>query len=134
MHEDPLSSLVVDGVEINKKLVAEVLAPYVLLDRSSGNPILLQAFHALKIEQKIVVYLLSRKAAISLGLRSGPEPATPKEIAATTGLNYDSVKPALSQMNKKRMAQNQNGAYLIPNEQVISIRTYLPSTPEARTK
>jgi hypothetical protein len=125
MAEDPLSGLVVKKQELDRKLLAEVLAPYIRLDQESGTIIQTPEFIALTNADKILVFLLARKAAKTLNLLTEPEELSPKVISTLTGINYDSVKPTLSALYKKRILQKNGDAYLVPEHAILMVRSQL---------
>jgi predicted transcriptional regulator len=125
MEQDPLSSLIVKKQELDRKLLAEVLAPYVRLDQESGIIMQTPEFISLTNADKILVFLLARKAAKTLNLLSEPENLSPKAISTLTGINYDSVKPTLSALFKKRILQKNGDAYLVPDHAILMVRSQL---------
>src|SRR3989442_2466722 len=130
MNEDPLSGLVVRKQDLDRKLLAEVLAPYVRIDQDSGTIIPTPAFADLTIAERILVFLLARKAAKPLNLSTEPEELSPKAISSLTSINYDSVKPTLSQMHKKRILQKVGQAYLVPDHAILMVRSQLKGAKE----
>lgn len=121
-----LESLVVSGKDIDRKLVAEILAPYVRLDRDVCNIRPLGDWEALKAYEKILIYLLSRKAMVALEFSLSTEGATAGEVANDTGLKRGTVNPALRGLLSDRLAnQGKDGRYLIPNHAIERVRTML---------
>src|SRR5437660_9735235 len=133
MGDDPLADLLVKKEDLDRKLLAEVLTPYVKLDQDSGTVIPTPSFARLTNASKILVFLLGRKAAKSLNLLSEPEERTPKEIATLTGINHDSVKPTLSTLYKARKVQKAGNSYFVPDHAILTIREDLdkPTSPGA---
>ncbi|HYY48763.1 MAG TPA: hypothetical protein VFA17_08805 [Thermoplasmata archaeon] len=125
MAEDPLAGLVVKKEDLDRKLLGEVLAPYVRLDQDSGAVIATPAFAALTNAAKILVLLLGRKAARALSLQTDPEEISPKAISTLTGINYDSVKPTLSMLHKKRIVQKVGDGYVVPDRAMLLVRSEL---------
>jgi hypothetical protein len=123
--DDPLSGLLVKKQDLDRKLLSEVLMPYIRLDQDSGAIVTTPAFAKLTNAAKILVFLLGRKAAKTLGLLTQPEEASPKEISMLTGINYDSVKPTLSSLYKKRLVQKAKEAYFVPDHAILTVRAQL---------
>ena len=117
-----LDELVVDEGELNRDLLAGILSPYVRLARTDGRPIFTGEFRRLSASQRTLVYLLARKAAISLQLSSGDASATPKEIADSTGVPHGTIKPVVIELVKKGMLLGEKGRYSVPSHALISIK------------
>ena len=111
-----LEDLLVDGTEIDKKLVAEILKPYVNIDKNTCEMRPLKAWNDLKANMKIIIYLLTRKAMTALGLNIEEEAATNSEIIKNTGIKSGTVHPALRQLyNDKILEQTKENKYYVPN-------------------
>ena len=119
---DALEDLVVDGTDIDRALLREVLSPYVRLARETGQLIPTAAFSGLSATGKIIVHVLSRKAGCALGLIQGPENATPKEISEATGVKNGTTKPTVIALAKKGLLVSENGRYSVPNHALPHIR------------
>jgi len=122
MSEDPLAKLFVRKEELNRDLLAEVLAPFVRLSQDTGDVVLLPSFAKLTNAGKILVFLLAKKAAMSAGLPLEREGASPKEISEKTGMNYDSARPTLSALSRKRILQKTGDVYFVPDHAILTIR------------
>src|SRR6266704_147733 len=125
MSEDSLSKLLVSKEEVNRELLAEVLSPYVKLSKDTSDVIYLPAFGKLTNAEKILVFLLAKKAAKSLGLPVEREEASPTEISRLTGVNYDSVKPTVSSLAKKRVLQKAGDSYFVANHAILNVKEML---------
>ncbi len=125
MSEDSLSKLLVSKEEVNRELLAEVLSPYVKLSKDTSDVIYLPAFGKLTNAEKILVFLLAKKAAKSLGLPVEREEASPTEISRLTGVNYDSVKPTVSSLAKKRVLQKAGDSYFVANHAIFNVKEML---------
>jgi hypothetical protein len=126
MTEDPLERLLVTQDEVNREMLAEVLAPYVKIAKESGSIVQLPAFGQLTNAEKILIFLLARKAAKSLGVKIEREEVSPKEISNMTGINYDSVKPTVSALAKKRILHKAGELYFVPGHAVLTVKEMLP--------
>jgi hypothetical protein len=128
MAEDPLENLLVAQEDVNRELLAEVLSPYVKISKETGEVIQLPAFGQLTNAEKILVFLLARKAAKSLGIQLTREGVSPKEISGMTGVNYDSVKPTVSGLAKKHILQKEGEGYFVPNHAILHVKDILVPT------
>lgn len=120
-----LDELVVDETEIDRDLLAGILAPYVRLTRSGGKPIFTAPFATLAAAEKILVFLLARKAAVSLELAVGPEAASPKEISELTGIPHGTVKPTVIGLVKRGLLAKDEGSYSVPAHALLTIKEVL---------
>jgi hypothetical protein len=126
MSQDPLERLLVSQEDVNRELLAEVLSPYVQISKGTGEVVQLPSFSKLTNAEKILVFLLARKAAKSLGLSQVREGVSPKEISSMTGVNYDSVKPTVSALAKKQhLLQKEGENYSVPNHAILHVREML---------
>jgi hypothetical protein len=125
MPDNPLSKLLVGKEELNRDLLAEALTPYVRISEDPWDVIQLPEFGKLTNAEKILVFLLARKASKSLGSSLEREEASPKEISKMTGINYDSVKPTVSSLFKKRVLQKVNECYYVPNHAILTAQEML---------
>ena len=64
--DDALEALIVGKKKLNRKLVANILSPYVRLDKDAGSILPLEAWLGLGTDSKILVYLLAKKAMVLL--------------------------------------------------------------------
>ena len=119
---DPLEKLVVDDEEIDRTLLSEVLAPYVRISKKAGQPVFTPEFSRLSEGGKILVYLLARQAATTLGLSSEGSAATPKEVSASTGVKYGTAKPTLVGLVRKGFLSSVGGEYSVPAHALLRIR------------
>ena len=121
-----LEALVVSGKEMDRKLVAGILAPYVLLDKDVCSIRPLENWYALKAYLKILLYLVARKAMVALGFNLPLEAASAGEVANNTGLKSGTVNPALrGLLNDRVVQQDDDGRYFVPNHAIEKIKTML---------
>lgn len=125
MSDDSLSKLIVSNDDVNREILAEVLSPYLRLSKDTSEVIYQPAFSKLRNAQKILVFLLARKAAKSLGLPVDREEASPTEISRMTGVNYDSVKPTVSALAKKHILQKAGDSYFVANHAIFNVKEML---------
>lgn len=124
--EDPLKSLLVDGQEINRERLARALSEYVLLDESSGEPIIQPEFRKLDTPRRIVAILLARRAAVSLdllqdeevGIQSGP-------LSEYAGAAGSTVRRYVSEKINFADADPNLGGYYIPTTKILQAIEFL---------
>ena len=116
---DELESLLISGKEIDRKMVAEVLAPYLRIDKETLDIRPLGNWGEVKAYNKILLYLLARKAMKALGLGIEDESSSATEIMQKTGLKKGTVNPALRILFDGRVvAQDKERRYSIPNHAI----------------
>ena len=120
---DELEALVVSEAELDRGLMADILSPYVRIDKNACNIRLLEAWLGLGTDLKILVYLLARKAMVALGFGSEEEGATASEIALAMNLKQGIVNPVLRKMRSKgTLGQAKDRRYFVPNHAVERIK------------
>ena len=122
---DPLASLLVDGNEVDRAAIASAIKDRVAIDKSTGRPVLLEAFNDLDARRKVLLVLLASKAAHLLKLVD-QEATTYKDVVATSGIPDGTVAPALKYLKEKRLV-SQDGvkAYFVSNGQLAGTIRYL---------
>jgi len=123
---DELESLLVSGKEIDKKLVAEILSPYLRIDKETCDIRPLKTWGGLKAYIKILLYLLARKAMIALDLDLPEESASATEIMQNTGLKKGTVNPALRGLfGDGVVGQTKERRYYIPNHALEQVKVLI---------
>lgn len=121
-----LGALVISGKELDRKLVAEILSPYVRLDKDACDIRPLKPWDGIKADLKILIYLLARKAMLALGFNLDVEGATASEVISRTGLKSGTVHPALRNLlNDRIVEQTKDRRYFIPNHAIERIKDML---------
>lgn len=125
MNKD-LESLLVSGKELDQKLVVEILAPYLKIDRDTCGIRPLNAWNDLKAYLKILLYLISRKAMMALELGLEEESSSATEIMRDTGLKKGTVNPALRTLFDIRVVQQtKERRYFIPNHAIEKVKAMI---------
>ena len=120
-----LDDLFVDGKEIDKKLVAEILSPYIQIDKNTCEIRPLRPWNDAKAYIKILIYLLARKAMIAWGLNI-EEAASNAEIISNTGLKSGTVYPAVRRLyNEKTLEQTKEQKYYVLNHAVEKVKSMI---------
>jgi len=128
---DDLESLLVSGKEIDRKLVAETLSPYLRIDKETFCIRPLAIWGGLKVSVKIVLYLLARKAMIALGLALPEESASANEVVVDTGLKEGTARPALRRLLADGiLAQTKEQRYYIPNHALEQVKALIAGNTE----
>ena len=123
---DELESLLVSGKEVDKKLVAEMLKPYLRIDKETCDVRPLSDWDDLKAYNKILLYLLARKAMIALGLNLPEENASPTEIMLSTGLKQGTINPTLRRLLEDGVVgQTKERKYYIPNFAIEKVKAMI---------
>ncbi|MBA7649976.1 hypothetical protein ES703_57775 [subsurface metagenome] len=122
-----LEDLVVSGEELDQKLVAEILAPYVRLDKDRCSIRPIEGWLRLSEEQKILVYLLARKAMVALNFDLATEGVTASEVVQNTGVKKGTAHPALRKLlnDDRLLEQSTDHRYFVPNYAIPQIKSIL---------
>lgn len=131
MADDPLDSLLVDGSELDRALLAGILLPRARLhlDRGKITIRFTEVGDKLTVKEKIVVYLLARKAQSLKDLEGQTiEQASPSEIEKATGIAGGTLRPTLRKLVDERLLvqDSKGGAYSVPNYALNRIKEFLP--------
>jgi DNA-binding MarR family transcriptional regulator len=124
--DDELEALVIGEKKLDRKLLADILSPYVRLDKDTSNISPLEAWLGLGTDLRILVYLLARKAMILLQFDLEAERATANEIARDTNLKQDAVNPLLRKMYAEGILDRSKGRrYFVPDDVIERVRERL---------
>ena len=130
---DELEILLVSGKEIDKKLVAEILAPYLRIDKETCDIRPLSSWSGLKANIKILLYLIARKAMVALNLPLSEERASATEIMQKTGMKKGTVNPALRVLFEDRViAQFEDKKYYVPNHAIERVKVMISEGQTSR--
>lgn len=126
-EEDPLRELVVDAVELDRQRIANALKG-VLVIHNGGQVVPRENFNQLDARQKVLAFLLGRKAAV-LVEEADEEATTPTELAEESGMPEGTVKPKLRELHSDRLvSQDVDGRYYLSPVQVgTAISRLVPS-------
>ena len=123
---DELESLLVNGKEMDKKLVAEILEPYLRIDKETCDIRPLSSWSDLRANVKILLYLIARKAMAALDLPLSEEKVSATEIIQKTGLKKGTVNPALRNLFEDRVIeQSKDRKYYIPNHVLEKVKAMI---------
>jgi hypothetical protein len=122
MHSS-LSSLVRSEAEIAEDLMARTLEPIIGFTKA-GEVVPAALFHALNPIRKVLALLMAVKALKSLGFRQD-ESVGPTEVSNLGGLPLGTVKPALRELEKQKLATSEKGKYHIPLHSLTRVAAML---------
>lgn len=123
---DELENLLVDGRELDRKLVSEILSPYLRIDRETLDIRPLATWDNLKSHIKILLYLLARKAMLALDLKLPEEGASATEIMYKTGLKRGTANPSLRKLFEDgAVKQTEKRLYFIPNHAIEKVKAMI---------
>lgn len=112
---DPLSRLVVDQAEVNRELVAELLADRVTIDTSDATfAFKRQVRKQLNGAGVVMTALLAQKALVLLGAEVN-EALRPRELEALTGIRGGTLRPILKKLSDEGMVSRKTDGYVVPN-------------------
>lgn len=123
-QQKSLDDLLVSEDDLNEELLTEVLAPYVRIGNDSGAFIPTAEFESLTSTEKVAVFLLYRKAAYELDL-ADDEGATPLEVTEASGINHNTVKTAVRDLDEENLVQNEDGEYSVPAYKYDAVREFI---------
>lgn len=113
---DPLQELLVSSRQINRDLLASVLRPYVRIDPETQDFIPTSEWAKLGQTQRIVAYLLTRKAMVALDIALDKEAVPPRTVEGATGIRGGTLRPLLKRLVQEGVvARDQVGGYYVPN-------------------
>jgi len=117
--EDELEALVVSEKKLDRKQLADILSPYVRLDKDTSNISSLEAWLGLGTDLKILMYLLARKAMVLLRFNLEAERATAGEVARDTNIKPEAVNPLLRKMYAEGILERSKGRrYFVPDDAI----------------
>jgi hypothetical protein len=130
---DPLSAIVVDRNSLDRASIAEVLRDRLALDQTTGGAVHLRGLEVLDPGQKILLFLLLRKAAVLLEI-SENDGATPSTVTNEVGIPGGTVRRRLPELlGSHHISQHSNGDYFLSNAQVSAAIKELAATPEGES-
>ena len=115
---DPLRELLVDKDQLDRELLSKVLKHYLKIDKDSHSVRFTAMSEELTIDNKIIIFLLARKAMKAMEL-TNTESSKPGEIEKATGIKGGTLRPKLSKMyDKKLIDKDEAGGYFVSDHSV----------------
>jgi len=121
-----LEDLVVSGEQLDRKFVADILSSYVQLDKDKSTIRPTEEWERLSAEEKILVYLLARKAMVALKFGIAEE-ASASEITTDTGIKKGTAHPTLRKLaeSSRLLQQTADRKYFVPNHAITRVKIML---------
>lgn len=133
MNKDPLGDIFTDEQEVDPKLLADILRPFVKINPEKKIVIFTtEVGTALPISDKVLLFLVARKALKFKG-KIEAEETSPAEIIKETSLKEGSVHPTLKTLKEKGFLVAKAGKYFIPNYQLVNIKKHFSRKEENGT-
>lgn len=116
--------LLVDEAEVSETLLTETLLDYVRIGEESGSLVPQEASEDLTNVKKVTVVLLAQHALVGLD-KTDEEWLTPTQIADRSGIKKGSVYPAVRELDSADIAENNDGSYRIPIQNLETAKQFL---------
>jgi len=121
---DPLERLIASGAELDREMLATILADLVWIDKDSHEVRFKQKATKLPKKVQILTYLMARKAAKALDLIS-EEGIVSSELTSKLGMSGGTVRGQLSILGKDRLIDSVGGKYFVPNYAIELVKTLI---------
>lgn len=131
-NADPLSKLVINTDELDRKKLSELLAGYCVIS-PDGSVRVDTNFIKLDAPSKILAILLAQKAAKALRLADA-DTLAPKHVELISGIPGGTVRRELRELYMQRLVENNNGNYNIPNHAVSRISLNIDKRTKSASK
>lgn len=135
MNEE-LESLLVSGSEVDKKLVHDILSPFLRIDKETCDIRPMSSWSDLRAKTRILLYLIARKAMVALGLPLAEEKASATEIMQKTGMRKGTVNPALRSLleDDRLLEQSEDRKYYVPNHAIERVKAIISEEQANQTR
>lgn len=122
--KNPLEELLIDETQsVDFAELAQILRPFVVIDKSSHRIQFLPPFYEQKNEAKILILLATSKARKEL--LGGEEKMSPSDIIELDIMPEGSVKGTLKKLYDEKIIRAENSKYYLPNYQIRASLTQL---------
>ncbi len=123
-NKNPLEALLIDESQsVNLAELAEILKPFVVIDKSSRKIQFLPPFYEQKNEAKVLILLAASKAKKEL--LGDEEKMSPSDIIELEIMPEGSVKGTLKKLYDEKIIRAENSKYYLPNYQIRASLTQL---------
>jgi len=110
--EDPLKNLYVDKEEVDRLRLFVSLKNFLAIDKGTASPVFLEEYFELDNKNKMIVYMLYRRAIAALGRISSDEIGISiRDLSSELGMDFHEVKKNLKDIDS---VTNDRGRYFIP--------------------
>ncbi|MFW5928533.1 MAG: hypothetical protein ACOCSL_04935 [Thermoplasmatota archaeon] len=119
--EDPLTNLYVEKDEVDRLRLFLALKNFIGIDKSTGDPVFLEEFYELDDNEKIIIYLLYRRAASALNHIKNHEIGIGiRDLSKVLNMDYQQVKQIV--MDTRYIEkEKQKGRYYIPGSKLEEV-------------
>ena len=138
--DDPLKSLYVDKDRVDRLRLYLALKHYIGIDKDTGDPIFFEEYYDLGDNEKMIIYLLYRRAIASLGHIEKDEIGIGiRDLSNKIHIDYNKVRTLLSEIESIEN-EKKRGRYFIPAENIekaveeINFETNIYYSTEENTK
>lgn len=138
--DDPLKSLYVDKDRVDRLRLYLALKHYIGVDKETGEPVFFEEYYELEEKEKLIVYLLYRRAIASLGHIEKDEIGIGiRDLSKKIHMDYNKVRELLSESESVEN-EKKRGRYYIPGENIekaveeINYETNVYYSTEKHTK
>jgi hypothetical protein len=124
-ENDPLKKLFTDDDNVDTNDLFDLLSPFVRLNRTTKNIIFLDAIHNQTTKNRLLVFLLAKKALFLLG-ETENDKVKPQTIVEETGIPRGSVLPGLKSLREPKggnLVSSKRGEYFISSYQISKIKS-----------
>ena len=126
-NKNPLEDLVIDESQsVNLAELAQILKPFVVIDKSSHSINFLPLFYEQKNELKILILLAASKARKELF--QDDEKMSPSDIIALEIMPEGSTKATLKKLLDEKIIRAEARKYYLPSYQIRALINQLKST------
>jgi hypothetical protein len=121
-NDDPLAVLISsDAKATDRKLLAALLTPYMVIDQESKEFSFHSAIHEIAGNETKVELLLAGAKARSLYFNS-PDGLLPSEVIATELMPKGSAKTSLKKLfDNHKIKQDKEGRYFLPGHRIVEL-------------
>jgi ribosomal protein S25 len=123
-QQNTLETLLVDEEEVTEELLFDLLADYIRIGSDSGAIITQPDFRDLNAREKIIVILTAQKARKELGMVEA-EWMAPKDISEASGINVNTIYPAVRELEEESILDSDDGEYRIPSYNLQKVRGHI---------
>ncbi len=138
--DDPLKSLYVDKDRVDRLRLYLALKHYIGIDKETGDPVFLEEYFDLDDKEKLIMYLLYRRALSSLGHIDKDEIGIGiRDLSKKMHMDYNKVRRLLSEIHSIEN-EKKRGRYYIPAKNIekavkeVSVETDVYYSTEKNTK
>jgi len=125
-EKTPLDELFIGRQEVDEKLLRDILIRFVRIEKESASIVPTPEYYGLKEKEKILVYLLSRKA-MKIRQFIENESENPSDISRMSGVKEGTVFPAVREYLKEGILSKDENGYYIPNFAIGKVEEVLRS-------